>query len=216
MTFFSQYFISVVSGWWKVCNGTPFIVENIFYLQGQLNLVGHSITHWATRVPLSLSLIDHGKCHIGHDSIICHDGMQERRVGMTYCFMLVQFTYCSKNDLLFHVSAIHIFQQNAVSTVWFYRSANHIQLIIGQNDQGPVVQSIVSLTNSLSVLPLYNQIHWNFLSKKWEKLLHCKSFSQFFNKKYWHIREINFRKFNETLTNDVISFEQPGPAVCRF
>ena len=33
----------------------------------------------------------------------------------------------------------------------------------------------------------------------------------FFNKKYWHIWEINFRKFNETLTNDVISFEQLGP-----
>ena len=36
------------------------------------------------------------------------------------------------------------------------------------------------------------------------------SFSHFFNKKYWHIWEINFWKFNETLTNDVISFEQPG------
>ena len=33
----------------------------------------------------------------------------------------------------------------------------------------------------------------------------------FFNKKYWHIWEIDFWKFNETLTNDVVSFEQPGP-----
>ena len=33
----------------------------------------------------------------------------------------------------------------------------------------------------------------------------------FFSKKYWHIWEINFWKFNETLTNDVVSFEQLGP-----
>ena len=33
----------------------------------------------------------------------------------------------------------------------------------------------------------------------------------FFNKKYWHIWEINLWKFNETLTNDIVSFEQPGP-----
>ena len=59
-------------------------------------------------------------------------------------------------------------------------------------------------------------MHWNFLLKKWEKLLHCKSFSQFFNKKYWHIREINFWKFNETLTNDVVSFEQPGPGCSKL
>ena len=36
---------------------------------------------------------------------------------------------------------------------------------------------------------------------------------QFFHKKYWHIWAINFWKFNETLTNDVVSFEQPGPVV---
>ena len=33
----------------------------------------------------------------------------------------------------------------------------------------------------------------------------------FFQQKYWHIWEINFWKFNETLTNDVVSFEQMGP-----
>ena len=87
---------------------------------------------------------------------------------------------------------------------------------------GPVVQSIASLTSSLSGplvkrLPLYNQIHWYFWLKKWEKLLqlHCKSFSHFFNKKYWHIWGINVWNFNETLTNDVGSFEQPGPGNYR-
>ena len=43
--------------------------------------------------------------------------------------------------------------------------------------------------------------------------MHCKSFSHFFNKKYLCIWEINFWNFNETLTNNVVSFEQPGPDV---
>ena len=80
----------------------------------------------------------------------------------------------------------------------------------------PVVQSIVSLMSSLrgqlvKCFRLYNKIHWYFLLKKWERLLHCKSFSHFFNKKYWHISDISVWKFNETLTNDVVSFEQLGP-----
>ena len=57
---------------------------------------------------------------------------------------------------------------------------------------GPVVQSIISLKSSfrgqlLSVLGLHDQIHCYFLLKKCKKLLHCKSFSHFFNKKYWQI-----------------------------
>ena len=35
----------------------------------------------------------------------------------------------------------------------------------------------------------------------------------FFQQKYWHIWDIYIWNFNETLTNDVISFEQPGPVV---
>ena len=37
-----------------------------------------------------------------------------------------------------------------------------------------------------------------------------RSFSHFFDKKYWHILDINVRNFNETLTKDIFSFEQPG------
>ena len=44
-------------------------------------------------------------------------------------------------------------------------------------------------------------------------LLQCKSFSHFFNKKYWQISDINVLNFNDMLTNDVVSFEQPGPGV---
>ena len=53
-------------------------------------------------------------------------------------------------------------------------------------------------------------MHWYFLLKKWEKLLHCKSFSHFFSKKYFYILDINVWNFTEMLTNDVVSFEQPG------
>ena len=83
---------------------------------------------------------------------------------------------------------------------------------------GPVVQSIVSLTSSLRgqlvecFTTLY-QLHWYFLLKKWEKLLHCKNFSHFFNNKYWHIWDINVWNFNEMWTNDSFSFEQPGPGL---
>ena len=32
----------------------------------------------------------------------------------------------------------------------------------------------------------------------------------FFQQKYWHIWDISVWNFNESLTNDVVSFEQPG------
>ena len=34
---------------------------------------------------------------------------------------------------------------------------------------------------------------------------------RFFRQKYWHIWDINIWNFNETLTNQGISFEQLGP-----
>ena len=36
-------------------------------------------------------------------------------------------------------------------------------------------------------------------------------FSLFFNRKYWSISDINIWNFKETLSHEVISFEQPGP-----
>ena len=33
----------------------------------------------------------------------------------------------------------------------------------------------------------------------------------FYQQKYWCISDIDVWKFNETLTNDVVSFEQPDP-----
>ena len=39
----------------------------------------------------------------------------------------------------------------------------------------------------------------------------AKKLLTFSNKQYWYISDINIWNFNETITNDVVSFEQPGP-----
>ena len=49
-----------------------------------------------------------------------------------------------------------------------------------------------------------------------EKLLQCKSFLHFFSKKYWLISDINAWNFNERITNDIVSFEQPGPSTLQY
>ena len=81
--------------------------------------------------------------------------------------------------------------------------------------QGPVVQSIVSLMSSLRVISLTvlaDSIH-NILIFFAEKATHCKSYSHFFSKKFQHVCVSLDENFNELLTNDVVSFEQLGPEV---
>ena len=85
-------------------------------------------------------------------------------------------------------------------------------------DLGPVVQSVVSLTSLLRVISLtvladsiYNILIF-FGEKMWvafalQKLL---TFSQQKISAYLHITQC---KFNESLTKDIISFEQLGPDV---
>ena len=41
--------------------------------------------------------------------------------------------------------------------------------------------------------------------------MHCKNYSHFFSKKFQHICVSLDVNFNESLTNDVVSFEQLGP-----
>ena len=43
--------------------------------------------------------------------------------------------------------------------------------------------------------------------------MHCKSYSHFFSKKFQHICVSLDVNFNESLTNDVVSFEQLGPGI---
>ena len=83
-----------------------------------------------------------------------------------------------------------------------------------EKNLGPVVQSVVSLTSSLRVISLtvladsiYNSLIF-FVEK-----MCSKSYSHFFSKKFHHIRVSLDVNFNESLTNDVVSFEQLGPVV---
>ena len=73
---------------------------------------------------------------------------------------------------------------------------------------GPVVQSVVSLTSSLRVISLtvLADSIYNILIFFGEK-----SYSHFFSKKIQHICISLDVNFNESLTNDVVSFEQLGP-----
>ena len=66
--------------------------------------------------------------------------------------------------------------------------------------------NVIYVFLTLGVLLLYNQIHWSF----------AKASHIFSTKKYWHIWDINVWNFNVSLTNDVVSFEQPGPGILLF
>ena len=90
-----------------------------------------------------------------------------------------------------------------LQTVWVVWDAEKL---------GPVVQSVVSLTSSLRVISLtvsadsmYNILIF-FAEKKCEWLL-----LTFFSKKFQHTCVSLDVNFNESLTNDVVSFEQLGP-----
>ena len=43
--------------------------------------------------------------------------------------------------------------------------------------------------------------------------MHCKSYSHFFSKKFQHICVSLDVNFNESLTNDIVSFEQLDPGI---
>ena len=75
---------------------------------------------------------------------------------------------------------------------------------------GPVVQSVVSSLRTISLTILADSIY-NFLILFAEKMS-CKSYSHFFSKTFQHICVSLDVNFNESLTNDVVSFEQLGPA----
>ena len=76
----------------------------------------------------------------------------------------------------------------------------------------------MSLLRGQLVNVFYDFITDIFVEKMREAFapLHCKSFTHFFNKKYWHISDIKIWYFNETFTNDGISFEQPGLGIDSF
>ena len=81
-------------------------------------------------------------------------------------------------------------------------------------DQGPVVQSVISLTSSLRVISLtvLEYSMYNILIFFAEKMR--VAFAHFFSKKFQHICVSLDVNFNESF-NDSVSFEQLGPD-CTF
>ena len=91
-----------------------------------------------------------------------------------------------------------------------------LDVLANSVDQGPVVQSVLSLTSSLRIISLtvltdsvYNIMIF-FAEKMWVAFAR-KSYSHFFSKKFQHICVSLNVYFNESLTNDIVSFEQLGP-----
>ena len=85
------------------------------------------------------------------------------------------------------------------------------------SNQGPVVQSVVSLTSSLRAISLtiladsiYNFL--NFFAEKMWVAFAVQKLLTFFQQKFQNICVSLDVNFNESLTNDVVSFEQLGPA----
>ena len=89
-----------------------------------------------------------------------------------------------------------------------------------KKNQGPVVQSVVSLTSSLRVISLtvvadsIHNILIFFAEKNVSSFCTAKATHIFFSKKFQHICISLNVNFNESLTNDVVSFEQLGPEFC--
>ena len=85
---------------------------------------------------------------------------------------------------------------------------------ISCNNLGPVVQSVVSLTSSIRVISLtvladlIHSILIFFAEKMWVAFA---THIFFFSIKFQHTRVSLDVNFNESLTNDVVSFEQLGP-----
>ena len=84
------------------------------------------------------------------------------------------------------------------------------------NILGPVVQSIVSLTSSLrgQLVKCFTSLKPNTLIFFVQKMREAAKASNIFSTKNIGVFEIyKFKILTKTLTNDAVSFEQPGPDV---
>ena len=112
-----------------------------------------------------------------------------------------------KNKVHSEIVFIIFHQFSFKETLYNWKSVCHI-------NQGPVVQSVVNLTSSLRVISLtsladsiYNILICFAERNGLQKLL---MYSHFFSKKNQHICVSLDVNFNESLTNDIVSFEQLG------
>ena len=134
-------------------------------------------------------------------------------VSKTQVFLLKKNVKCKSYSHFFskNISIFAIFNDQSFNNMLTNNIVNFEQL-------GPVVQRVVSLTSSLRVISLtvladsIHNILIVFAEKMWVAL-HCKSYSHFFSKKFQHICVSLDVNFNESLTNDIVSFEQLGPGV---
>ena len=82
-----------------------------------------------------------------------------------------------------------------------------------KDQQGPVLQSLTSLlvVKMLTVLVSTVSNSQVFLLKNVSSSCKCKSYTHFFSKNISVYAIYNDQSFNDTLTNDIISFEKLGP-----
>ena len=86
------------------------------------------------------------------------------------------------------------------------------------NHQGPVVQSIVSLTTSLrghlfKYIPTTLSNTLLFFVGKMRESFAMQKILSFFQQKICNINVLNF---NETLTNNIVNFEQLAPVLLKI
>ena len=111
---------------------------------------------------------------------------------------------------------------NIYVVISFKGSSMHMaEWVLHCTDQGPVVQSVVNLTSLLRVISLTvlaNSIHniLIFFAEKMWVVFALQKLLPFFSKKFQHICITLDVNFNESLTNDVVSFEQLGPDLCNY
>ena len=84
-----------------------------------------------------------------------------------------------------------------------------------KSNQGPAVQSIVSLTSLLrgQLMKCFTTLVPNTLILFVEKMRRAFALQKlltFFDKKVWHFSDISIWNLNKMLTNDIVSFEQMG------
>ena len=87
---------------------------------------------------------------------------------------------------------------------------------------GPVVQSLISLTSLLVVkmltvlVSIISNSQLVLLKKNVSSFCKCKSYSHFFSKNICIYAIFNDQRFNDTLTNGIVSFEQLGLDIFLF
>ena len=92
----------------------------------------------------------------------------------------------------------------------------NLHIMTVQLNQGPVVQSVISLTSLLRVqmlTVLVSKISNSqvFLLKNVSSFCKCKSNSHFLSKNISIYAIFNDQNFNGMLPNDIVSFKQLGP-----